>query len=94
MEDCETIKLKVPKFNLWYAIAGIVLASIAWAVVMAWDEVISLAIIKIFKLDKDSLWSFFVVAIVTSLLAIILFYLFNIDIMYVLGIALESGDGK
>lgn len=89
MDTCVS-KLNVPKFNLWYAIAGIVIASIAWAVVMAWDEVISLVIIRVFGLDKDSLWSFFVVAVVTSLLAIVMFWLFSIDLLYTLGISVEK----
>ena len=60
---------------------------VAFLVITAWDEVLTRLILDIFNLERESIWSWTVVAGIATLLLIAILLFFSIEAHDVLGIS-------
>ena len=65
----------------------LVIVVIAFLVITAWDEVLTRLLFDIFNLERESIWSWIVVAGIATLLLFAVLLLFSIEAHDVLGIS-------
>jgi hypothetical protein len=73
--------------NVSFTIKIIIIAIIAFLVINAWDEVFNLFVVKILKIDRDSIWSWLIVAILATASLVGILFLFKVEAHDLLGIS-------
>jgi hypothetical protein len=62
------------------------LAILLWFVITAWDDVIDRVLFSILKINEKSIWSWVLVAIIHTIIALSIFLWLDVDIIETLGI--------
>lgn len=73
--------------DLMFTIKIIFIAVFAFLVITAWDELIDRILLDLFGLDRNSIWSWVIIASISTGFLILLLLLFHIEAHDVLGIS-------
>jgi len=76
-----------------FTIEILIIVIIAFLVITAWDEVIDRTIIQFLNLDKDSIISWLIIAVIATLILIIIIIIFDIELHDLFGVS-ETVDVK
>ena len=79
------------RFNLSLTLKAVFLAAMTWVAITAWDEVFDRTIIRVLNLNKDSIPTWVFIAVVTTVIAVIVLYVFDLNMGDILGEVL-GGD--
>jgi hypothetical protein len=74
------------KLDISFTIKVIIIAVIALLVITAWDEVIDRCIFKFFNLDRESISSWIIIAVISTVLLIVILLIFGIEVHDLIGI--------
>ena len=79
--------------DIIFTIEIIIIVIVAFLVITAWDEVIDRTIIKYLNLDKDSITTWLIIALIATFILIIIIIIFNIEVHDLFGVS-ETVDVK
>jgi len=79
--------IKTRSIDLLFTFKVIIIAVVAYNMITAWDEVIDRTFFRLFGLDSEKIWSWFLVAMFSTTLLIVILYLAGIEAHDVLGIS-------
>lgn len=73
--------------DIIFTIQILIIVIIAFLVITAWDEVIDRTLIKYLNLDKDSIITWLIIAIIATFSLIIIIIIFNIEAHDLFGVS-------
>ena len=73
--------------DILFTIKILIIVIFAFLVIAAWDEVINMVLIKYLNLDKDSITTWLIIAIIATVLLFIIIIIFNVEAHDLLGIS-------
>jgi hypothetical protein len=77
-------------FDLKTSAAVALLAIVTWNMVTAWDALIDKLVLTICPWEPDSIWALIMVALITSIIAIIVMYNLRRNVSDVLGVTIAD----
>lgn len=77
--------------NLIFTLQIIFLVAIAFMAITAWDEFLDRTVIKYFNLNRESVRTWFIIAVSSTSLFILLLYIFGVEAHDILGVS-ETAD--